>query len=1115
VRSAIIDFEDERARHEQLFGREDVIAMLLGRLHKLPCGWVLLLGGPGAGKSAIVAHTLKVLPDAPHHFVRRGIEGWDRPEVIVQNLCAQLERRYGEEVDEALPEERRLGDLLKRISKKHVLTSSNRLILVIDGLDEVASDGASENPLFRYLPQSVPGGVVFLATSRQMHVLPAHLQENRRMPIDLDDPLWASSNKLAARAIWEHHAEQFDPPLDAAFVDEAVERGGGNLLHATKLCDWLRDQPESMRVTANIPKGLFGLLERIWDQIDRLPSPARERIVKGLGLACAALEPLSGAHFRMLCGGDDLFLREIRPFLCQETAHWNQCEHAYRLFHTSFRDFIVARIGEGEIRKYHQELAQTIAAWPPEAQYGTGLAYGARHAVDHRLACGDVRGAYALCLDVGYLEAKCREVGLNELENDVNAVSAAMGRDKALDLIPILAAVRAEAPRLQQGGPAHSLAGLLYNRLRCVGWSCERIEGTLHFPDGLPSLRLLHGVSLAPTRLLTLSAHARAITACAVTPSGDLLSASDDGALRIWALSSGECAGELRGHRGSLTGCDVSCDGRWAISTSTDGTAALWDLATRTRVDALDGGGPSATACAVSHASEQFVVGWDDGTLTLWNRAAAARRVTLAAHDGYVTACVVTPRGMVVSASRDHTVRVWDPCVGEYIHTFERPKGVASSGALEKEDEEEWFTALALLPEGNQVLAAAGDGLITLWDLASGRCERHFGAGQGRVDSCALVHDGVHLLCGMADGDIVVWDVFAGQRILHIKAHEGAVAACTATPDGRRIVPASQDRSIRVWELGLAESFVPQHGHEAPVVACAISPDGRSGVSASKNGLFKIWDVATGMCRATFQGHAEAGMACAISEDGRLVLSRLRDGRISAWSLESRGPWVEPARNLSKRERALLEVPDFGDALTPDGRHAIVARRDGTLEVRNAVTKTLVRELRGHRQQVIHCRVSMDGKRVISVSEDRTLRVFNLETSQCLGTLLGTSWFRCVAAVEDRICAGDEDGNVWMIIDGTHKKQLEGDRLAHEEKCRLRDLLAKLYASERASRVFIRDLGLDEIQVDLRGNPKEFWSSILGEILKQDLLERAVTQARRDYPADSILRAIAESIGIK
>jgi hypothetical protein len=149
---------------------------------------------------------------------------------------------------------------------------------------------------------------------------------------------------------------------------------------------------------------------------------------------------------------------------------------------------------------------------------------------------------------------------------------------------------------------------------------------------------------------------------------------------------------------------------------------------------------------------------------------------------------------------------------------------------------------------------------------------------------------------------------------------------------------------------------------------------------------------------------------CAVTPDGAYALSISRDGTAKLWDLAAR----RCTQTLSGFAAPLLSC-----SLSPDSQRAVLAREDGPLEVRNLQSQQLLHELRGHEARVFGCAVSPDGARVVSASEDGTLRVWSLETGQCLATLQGTSWFRCVAVANGLICAGDQEGNLWMVHDGT------------------------------------------------------------------------------------------------
>src|SRR5512144_2952411 len=78
------DYTNERQRHEKFVGREALLARLDELLVKGGADrWVVVTGGPGMGKSAILSAWLTRREAAgavvPHHFIRRGAYDWDDP----------------------------------------------------------------------------------------------------------------------------------------------------------------------------------------------------------------------------------------------------------------------------------------------------------------------------------------------------------------------------------------------------------------------------------------------------------------------------------------------------------------------------------------------------------------------------------------------------------------------------------------------------------------------------------------------------------------------------------------------------------------------------------------------------------------------------------------------------------------------------------------------------------------------------------------------------------------------------------------------------------------------------------------------------------------------------
>jgi len=117
-------------------------------------------------------------------------------------------------------------------------------------------------------------------------------------------------------------------------------------------------------------------------------------------------------------------------------------------------------------------------------------------------------------------------------------------------------------------------------------------------------------------------------------------------------------------------------------------------------------------------------------------------------------------------------------------------------------------------------------------------------------------------------------------------------------------------------------------------------------------------------------------------------------------------------------------------ALTGDGR-AVSASFDKTLRVWDLETGECLEVLEGHNHWVLHVALTDDGQ-AVSASYDKTLRIWDLTTGQCLKVLEGhTDQVRHIALTGDgRVVSASEDGTlrIWELATGQCLKVLLGHK---------------------------------------------------------------------------------------
>ncbi|MFN7769521.1 MAG: hypothetical protein ACK5UC_20165 [Planctomycetaceae bacterium] len=123
--------------------------------------------------------------------------------------------------------------------------------------------------------------------------------------------------------------------------------------------------------------------------------------------------------------------------------------------------------------------------------------------------------------------------------------------------------------------------------------------------------------------------------------------------------------------------------------------------------------------------------------------------------------------------------------------------------------------------------------------------------------------------------------------------------------------------------------------------------------------------------------------------------------------------------------------PVFSVAYSPDGKRIVSGSDDKTLKVWDAVTGQETLTLTGHTNRVFSVAYSPDGKRIVSGSYDKTLKVWDAATGQETLTLTGhTGPVLSVAYSPDGkwIISGSDDNNlkVWDAATGQETLTLTG-----------------------------------------------------------------------------------------
>lgn len=350
----------------------------------------------------------------------------------------------------------------------------------------------------------------------------------------------------------------------------------------------------------------------------------------------------------------------------------------------------------------------------------------------------------------------------------------------------------------------------------------------------------------AGTRLSVMADHLDEKVWCARFSANDrdrVVTACEDGRVRVWRVSDAEKLYDFRGHNGAVYAAAFSSDGDWVISGGYDRRLLRWKL-DADQSDAVAGGlnllkqrlqgdvdsrrgqssvedeiGPPADRHTASIRSiavgelqgrPSILTGGNDNTIRVWSSDGNAWSLTkvLSGHGRWVRSCVFSASGATVLSGAYDGLKLWD------WQDYSMPRDLVPDPEvrLSRQPSERGLpSALKSIysRDGRWVATVYANGTVEVWDLKNP--DRANGTmlveGHAMLAATGEIFDqGKQLMTSAGDNTTRIWNVERGTHVQKLTGtgYRGTAAVSwRADQETAVVITGSDDRMIpaRLWNI--------------------------------------------------------------------------------------------------------------------------------------------------------------------------------------------------------------------------------------------------------------------------------------------------------------------------
>ncbi|MEO1428006.1 MAG: WD40 repeat domain-containing protein [Cyanobacteria bacterium J06633_8] len=306
----------------------------------------------------------------------------------------------------------------------------------------------------------------------------------------------------------------------------------------------------------------------------------------------------------------------------------------------------------------------------------------------------------------------------------------------------------------------------------------------------------------------TLFGHIKGINCIALQPqnkktSQSLIASGSRGEIKLWNLKNGDSIATLSEYPWLRTGfvdeinyLAFSPDGQTLASGGADSTIKMWHLGAKDLIDIMHKHNGIVRCVAFTLDGRMLATGGDDRKILFWDITERQVAVSLSLEDTAAHSLIFSKNAKILVTGSYRKIKVWRISTKKQISCLDIELQHCITG------HSHIVSSLAMTKDTKILVSASKDKTIKIWHLKTGELIRTLKGHEDGVCTVALSKDEQIIASGSADNTIKLWHLETGELLSTFAGHTDTVTAVAFADKGNVLVSGSLDKTIKIWRRG-------------------------------------------------------------------------------------------------------------------------------------------------------------------------------------------------------------------------------------------------------------------------------------------------------------------------